>query len=62
MIFQGRLDRTVDPRGAQDLYSRVNSIDKQLIWMEKSGHIITLDVEWEIAAENTEAFIKRLST
>jgi carboxylesterase len=62
LIFQGRRDQTVDPEGAQYLYNRVNSMDKQLIWLDKSGHIITLDVEWEIAAEKTTEFIQRLSS
>lgn len=62
LIMQGLADQTVDPEGARELFDQVNSRDKQLIWLDKSGHCLTLDVEWEIAAERTGAFIQRLSS
>lgn len=62
LIIQGMLDQTVDPEGAQELFDLVKSRDKQLIWLDKSGHCLTLDMEWEIAAERTGAFIQRLSS
>jgi carboxylesterase len=60
IIFQSWLDQTIDPDGAQELFDRVQSNDKQLIWLQNSGHHITLDAEWEIAAEKTAEFVRRI--
>lgn len=62
LIFQGSIDQTINPEGAQELFDKVKSQDKQLIWLENSGHSLTLDLEWEITAERTGAFIQRLSS
>jgi carboxylesterase len=58
LIFQGQLDQTLRPAGAQELYNRAGSAGKELVWLEKSSHCIALDVEWEQAAEKTARFIE----
>ena len=60
LIFQGKLDQTLVPEGAQEVYDHAGSTDKTLVWLEKSSHCIALDVEWEAAAQQTAAFIGRL--
>lgn len=47
LIVQARWEHTVQPRSAQHIYNRIGSSEKQLVWLEKSGHIVTLDVERE---------------
>ncbi len=61
LVFQGRLDQTLVPEGAQVLCDRAGAKDKELVWLERSSHCVALDVEWEQAAEKTAAFIKRRS-
>jgi carboxylesterase len=60
LVFQGQLDTTLDPRGAEEVIARANSTDKELVWLERSTHCLILDVEWETAAEKTLAFIQRV--
>jgi len=45
LIMHGRGDRTVDVRNAPFLLERIGSADKQLVWFERSGHCITIDLE-----------------
>jgi len=45
LIMQSRREHTVQPKSAKHIYDRVGSVEKKLIWLEKSGHIITLDIE-----------------
>jgi len=59
LIFQGRLDRSVDQRGAQVLYERVSARDKELVWLENSGHCLTVDSEWQTVAEKIYQFMVR---
>lgn len=61
LVFQGRLDETIDARGASEIIQRAGSTDKRLVWMEASSHCVLLDCEWEMVAEQTAAFIERLS-
>jgi carboxylesterase len=45
LIMQGRGDRTVDVGNAPFILDRIGSVDKQMIWFERSGHTITVDLE-----------------
>lgn len=47
LVVQGRQDHTVQPRSAEYIYDMVASNDKTLMWLEKSGHIVTIDIERE---------------
>jgi carboxylesterase len=45
LVIHGRNDRTVDTANAQHILDRLGSTDKQLLWFEKSGHAVTVDLE-----------------
>jgi carboxylesterase len=57
LIIQSRNEHTVRPDSAQYIYKRLASRDKRLVWLEKSGHIVTLDVEHQQVFENIYNFI-----
>lgn len=43
LIVQGRLDRAVDARSALYIHEHVGSREKRLLWLERGGHMITLE-------------------
>lgn len=45
LIMHGRNDRTVPVANAPLIMERIGSSDKQLIWWERSGHALTVDLE-----------------
>lgn len=47
IVLQSTIEHTVQPHSAQYIYDNINSKDKKLVWFDKSGHILTLDVERE---------------
>jgi carboxylesterase len=47
LIFQGQRDTSVNPQAAQSLYDRIGSSDKELVWLEESGHNLLVDAERE---------------
>ena len=47
LIFQGRRDKHLDPAAAQLVYDRAGSADKELVWLENSGHNVLADGERE---------------
>ncbi len=61
LIFQGRQDRAVSLKGAPLLYERVRSSDKELVWLENSGHCLTVDSECEAVWQKTHAWMQARS-
>lgn len=47
LVMQSKAEHTVIPDSAQYIYDRLPNPDKKLIWLEHSGHILTLDTERE---------------
>ncbi len=45
LILHGRRDRTVPVENAPYLLERLGSRDKRLVWFERSGHAITVDLQ-----------------
>lgn len=48
LITHGRRDRTVDVANAPHVMEKIASTDKRLIWFERSGHAITVDLEHDL--------------
>lgn len=48
LVLMGKEDRAVRPESAYTILSRVGSADKGIIWLEHSGHGITVDAEREL--------------
>ncbi|MHB0987780.1 MAG: alpha/beta hydrolase [Bellilinea sp.] len=61
LIFQGKLDSTIDPDGAKTVLNRLGSQDKKLVWLEKSGHTLLLGKEHNQIYQDTLAFIQRVT-
>lgn len=59
LVIQSLSDHTVRPDSARYIYDHVSSADKELVWLENSGHIVTLDSEREIVFAQIAAFLQR---
>jgi carboxylesterase len=57
LIIYSTGDPLAHSEGSLFLYDSVGSTDKELIQLRESGHAITVDKEWEIAAECIYKFI-----
>jgi carboxylesterase len=51
-------DNIIHPEAARFTYERLGTRDKTLVTVAQSGHVITVDAEWETAAEATMSFIR----
>lgn len=59
LLLQARDDLIVPPGNAPFIYHRlVNSPQKKLVWLEKSGHVATIDYSKNIVFSETTRFIK----
>jgi len=61
LIFQGRRDKDVPLQAAQLLYDSISSVDKELVWLDNSGHCLTVDSERELVGEKTYRWIMDVS-
>ena len=61
VILQSRKDQVVNPQAAKIIHDKVSSKDKTLVWFERSGHEMLLDLEADLATETVMTFIKRIA-
>jgi carboxylesterase len=59
LVFQGRLDRSIDPLSAVDVLEGIGSDEKELIWLEESTHCILLDKQLADVESICLGFINR---
>lgn len=60
MVVQGKKDQMVDVNGAELIYNKVESEQKELNWYENSGHVITIDKEKAQLQDDILAFLNTL--
>lgn len=58
IIFQGKLDKTIDQTGAYIIYKKINSKNKKLIWLDESNHCVLLDKEYSFVFSESTKFIE----
>jgi carboxylesterase len=61
LIVHSLTDQAVNTEHAQQIYDHLGSRDKQLVWIEKSGHVVTRDISRQQVFEAAENFIQRIS-
>lgn len=57
LIVQGKVDKVVPPYNAEVIYNSISSEDKNILWLENSHHVVTLDVDRETLYKEVERFI-----
>lgn len=61
LFMQGRKDTTVAPNSMNLLYSLSGSTDKQMMWLENSGHVLPLEPDAHIVCYLAEQFMQRVA-
>ena len=61
LVFTSRDDHVVPPSNGPFVLEHVSSQDKELVWLENSYHVATLDLDKELIVERCVEFIQRLS-
>ena len=60
LVIQANLDETVDLRSGDIILGSVQSAVKELYWMEKSGHVVILEKQFEEVLNTTLKFLKKV--
>ncbi len=61
LIFKSREDHLLSPRNAHITYREAGSAEKEIVWLENSYHVATMDFDKDLIAERCVEFVKRLS-
>ena len=59
LIVQSIADLTVKPASAEYIFDNLGSAEKELYWLEKSGHLLPLDCEREQVFAKTADFLAK---
>ncbi len=59
LVFQGKLDRTINPLSSPEVLERVFSENSELVWLEESGHCILLDKQMDLVKTLCFTFIQK---
>jgi carboxylesterase len=58
LVLQSREDFTVPPENGPYIMEHISAADKQIVWLENSYHVATLDNDKEFIARQTLQFIR----
>jgi carboxylesterase len=61
MVLQSRVDHVVPPETADIIYDRISSRDKELVRLENSYHVVSMDWEHDLVAERAIRFMRRVA-
>lgn len=56
LVVQSKKEHTVKPESAQHIYDNLGSTEKKLVWLNNSGHIVTLDRERDTVFQEISQF------
>lgn len=59
LVAHGRLDATAHPADAQAIAARVASPERQVLWLEQSGHVVPVDYDGPRLAGAVVEFLTR---
>lgn len=59
LIIQSHMDQTVKPISAQNIYDKISSKQKEILWLKNSKHVCTLGPEREILHDKICEFLKK---
>jgi len=60
LVIASRRDKVISASGIQLLMRTVNSSPRELHWLERSGHAITVDAEWMVVRDLSLNFLRKL--
>jgi carboxylesterase len=60
LIVHSKQDAGVVPANAEQIYNALGSQDKQILWVENSGHVIPREPDRQLVFSTTAEFIRRV--
>jgi carboxylesterase len=61
LLMHSKKDGGIAPENMPRIYEKLGSPDKQMLWIENSGHVITRDKDRQVVFKAAADFIKRVN-
>jgi len=61
LVMQSRVDHVVPPDTADYIYDMIRSTDKELVRLENSYHVISMDYDFDVVADRCVRFMRRIA-
>jgi carboxylesterase len=61
LVVQSRVDHVVPPQNADFIYDQLGSSDKELLRLEHSFHVVSMDYERDLVADRAVRFMRRVA-
>ena len=61
LIIHSKTDTSVPPHNAESILAALKCEDKSIIWIERSGHVITRDIARQSVFEAASAFVGKVT-
>lgn len=61
LLMQGREDGSVSPDSMPAIHAALGSKDKTMLWVENSGHVVTLEPSRQMVYQAAADFVRRVS-
>lgn len=58
LLIQSRGDRVIPPNSIEEIYARLGSADKEMLWLDNSGHLVLEDYAKEEAFARILHFVR----
>lgn len=59
LIFVSKVDHVVPPDNSREIFQKISSLKKEIIELDNSYHVATLDHDQSVIIEQTLAFVRR---
>ena len=59
LVMHAERDRVIRPEAAAIAYNQTSSVEKELVWLSRSGHALLDDVEAASVLAHVKAFLTR---
>jgi carboxylesterase len=60
LLMQSHQDHGIPAESMESIFNLLGSADKQMLWLENSGHVITREPEREVVFSAAESFMRRI--
>lgn len=59
LLVQGRRDRVIPRKSAQEIADLVTAAPVEVLWLPRSGHVVTLDKDRDVCFDEVRSFLTR---
>lgn len=61
LLIHSRQDKSVLPKNMESIYARLGTKEKEMLWLDHSGHVVTCEPDRELVFNAAAKFVQRVN-